>query len=1536
MSNTKIQLKKSGITGNTPADLNYGEVAINYADGKLFYKNGVGIKAIQNQDTFSTINVNSSLILATSPTDILNLVAGNNIALSACTSTKTITVSSTALANVSGTTFNGEFLIGSGGKLTVLPVGGDEGGEILLGKAPNSTLNGGITIDFFQNKLRFFEQGGSFRGAYIDMSTASNGVGSNLLTGGGGGTIDTDARNSASAAYERANASYIQANASFVQANASNNLAQSAYNKANNSTIRVGTTGEGNVISNVITNVTGINFDSLTGFSVSDLGSGNVKVSLGSSFKTWKVDGQTDLVAVAEDTIRFVAANGITITTDPLSDPKSITLSGYPIFSLANAANNLATSSYAQANAANNMAVGAYNLSNTNSNLITIIQGVNTTQNTNITAVNTYATSAYTQANAATNSASSGYQRSNASFTQANAAFTQANSALTIANQAYANTLSLAGLSSGGGVYSYYFDGSTQGIRLPTTSNLDFGSGDFTIEFWMNAGSSQQTYAMIADALDTNQYTGIGVGINDGFPAGYLKFRAQSGYAVLKTTTYVVDNTWRHIACVKSGSNGYLFVNGVLEASTSGWSGVTSASLNDGQIGRSRYSSGQSSDNTFTGYLSNFRILKGTALYTSNFTVPAYALEAISNTQLLTVNSGTVVDNSINAFTLVAKNVFPTSNTSFVPSITSNNAGGVVGTAWDTFARNQANAAYNKANTTSVSTQAAFDKANNALPLTGGTVAGNITANNLTANIAVYTPILYSLGGGASIEMSDIGIIGINPSGGSGAGPKFIGKNIEVDIVYSGSYGGNYLSLNNETKLGSNRFDNVQIVTGTNGNETNIWNFSNNQLIFPDNTYQNTAFTGTAIDAYARTTANAADNLANSAYTQANNALPLTGGTVSGNVVISKDLSITGNLYVLGNTVSVNTSSFSVQDSLITLGLGNYTTDLLDIGFSAHYNAGANAHTGIIRDHVTKEYYVFQGYTPELDAGNNINIADPSFATANVNANYFKGNLIGTNVVVNGYDIFNYSSAAYSQANAATSSAQAAYNQANASNNLATSSYSQANAANNMAVGAYDLSNTNSSLITILQGVDTTQNTNISAANNLAQGAFNQANATNTYAFSAYTQANDATNSASSAYNKANGSVQTGFTTITANSISITPTGNADTLTIAAGNNISITACTTTKTITINSTASGGGGGSGAITFNVAPPSTGNTIGDIWIDSNNGTEYKYVSDGNSLQWVDFTSATGLFEVTNVNGGSANALLYQISTGNTGFTVVGSEGQILTAGVGGVPTWAAQTALRIANTQITGTITAQLSNTAVTPGTYGGTTAIPVIVVDQQGRITSATNTSISGSGGFSFTGTSGSGSVAASGTLTFAASNGVTAVANSSTITLSTPQNLQTTGNVQFFSFGVGTAPSGTSGEIRATNNITAYYSDKRLKTNIVPIDNALSKLNSITGVYYNSNDVAESFGYTDKTEQVGVIAQEVQSVLPHVVKPAPFDTGYDSQNNQFSISGENYLTVQYEKLIPLLIESIKEQQKQIDDLKSIINTMQSKDEDIE
>jgi hypothetical protein len=130
-----------------------------------------------------------------------------------------------------------------------------------------------------------------------------------------------------------------------------------------------------------------------------------------------------------------------------------------------------------------------------------------------------------------------------------------------------------------------------------------------------------------------------------------------------------------------------------------------------------------------------------------------------------------------------------------------------------------------------------------------------------------------------------------------------------------------------------------------------------------------------------------------------------------------------------------------------------------------------------------------------------------------------------------------------------------------------------------------------------------------------------------------------------------------------------------------------------------------------------------------------------------------------------------------------------------------------------------------------------------------------------------------------------------------------------TTASVQFGSLGIGTAASGTSGEIRATNAITAYYSDDRLKTRTGIIENALEKILSLDGFHYHANETAVALGYDASRKEVGLSAQQVQAVLPEVVVPAPIDA--------------QYLTIHYERVIPLLVEAIKEQQKQIEELKA-------------
>jgi hypothetical protein len=119
--------------------------------------------------------------------------------------------------------------------------------------------------------------------------------------------------------------------------------------------------------------------------------------------------------------------------------------------------------------------------------------------------------------------------------------------------------------------------------------------------------------------------------------------------------------------------------------------------------------------------------------------------------------------------------------------------------------------------------------------------------------------------------------------------------------------------------------------------------------------------------------------------------------------------------------------------------------------------------------------------------------------------------------------------------------------------------------------------------------------------------------------------------------------------------------------------------------------------------------------------------------------------------------------------------------------------------------------------------------------------------------------------------------------------------------------FSVGTTADPGAGAIYATGNITAYYSDDRLKTKLGRIENALDKIDTLEGFYYEANEVAQDLGY-EAVREVGISAQSVQAVLPEVVAPAPID--------------EQYLTVRYERLVPLLIEAIKELRSEIAELK--------------
>jgi hypothetical protein len=154
--------------------------------------------------------------------------------------------------------------------------------------------------------------------------------------------------------------------------------------------------------------------------------------------------------------------------------------------------------------------------------------------------------------------------------------------------------------------------------------------------------------------------------------------------------------------------------------------------------------------------------------------------------------------------------------------------------------------------------------------------------------------------------------------------------------------------------------------------------------------------------------------------------------------------------------------------------------------------------------------------------------------------------------------------------------------------------------------------------------------------------------------------------------------------------------------------------------------------------------------------------------------------------------------------------------------------------------------------------------------------------------------------------------------------------------NPDILEFVVSATYTDSNGNIVASGNITAYASDRRLKTNIQPIENALEKIKAIRGVTYDWKDQVTELGfYPDrKTDCMGVIAQELEEAgVNQVIKPAPFDQHRSKETNwEFvSKSGENYKTVDYDKLTALCIQGIKEQQEEIEELKSLVKILMEK-----
>lgn len=240
-------------------------------------------------------------------------------------------------------------------------------------------------------------------------------------------------------------------------------------------------------------------------------------------------------------------------------------------------------------------------------------------------------------------------------------------------------------------------------------------------------------------------------------------------------------------------------------------------------------------------------------------------------------------------------------------------------------------------------------------------------------------------------------------------------------------------------------------------------------------------------------------------FSNVSNTLYVNTLSVSGATTVSGDLSIAGNLYITGNTTALRANNLFINDPLIFLAANNYAADIIDIGFVGAYNNGsANLHTGLYRDHLSKQYYLFSGYDEiNLSAATDIVPYSNNMVNAVLNADLITSNLSlgGANAINRISSAFDKANSAYANANSVAVSANTWANTVGAAGNnytnavgLAGNNYASILVANN-AVGANGWANT--------VGTAGNNYTSILAANN-AIGANAYANlvgfSVNTYA----------------------------------------------------------------------------------------------------------------------------------------------------------------------------------------------------------------------------------------------------------------------------------------------------------------------------------------------------------------------------------------------------------------------------------------------------
>ncbi len=388
----------------------------------------------------------------------------------------------------------------------------------------------------------------------------------------------------------------------------------------------------------------------------------------------------------------------------------------------------------------------------------------------------------------------------------------------------------------------------------------------------------------------------------------------------------------------------------------------------------------------------------------------------------------------------------------------------------DTFARTQANASFITANSASSYANGAFAAAN--------------TADQRAVTSGAYANAAFGVANSAS----------------SYANGAFVAANTaDQRAVTSGAYANAAFGIANSASSYANGAFGVANSASSYANGAFVAANTADQRAVTSGSYANSAYQ----------TANSAASYANGAFASSNTRLSTSGGTISG------DLVVTGNLSVEGATVTVNVTTLAIEDSIIQLAKNN-TGDSIDIGFLGHYNNGsANIHTGLFRRAADDKYYLFENWNGE-PTGQTIDISNPTFTIATLSAN-----LTANSVIIRGLDPLTQANGAFGVANSASSYANGAFAAANTADQKAVTSGSYANSAYIHANAAFAVANSTS--VTAQAAFNTANNAVDTFARIQANAAFDKANtAEGTVGSLAYAHANSSYLHANAAFAAAN------------------------------------------------------------------------------------------------------------------------------------------------------------------------------------------------------------------------------------------------------------------------------------------------------------------------------------------------------------------------------------------------------------------------------